>query len=88
MVIKKYSMRKQNANTKKYKKDNISLTNASDSQSFDIESSMIELNDNSIILYNTIQSMWNDYQSHLPSFPCLDILATLAVEESNEKIFK
>ena len=49
---------------------------------------MIELNDNSIILYNTIQSMWNDYQSHLPSFPCLDILATLAVEESNEKIFK
>ena len=68
-------MRSVRRKTKETIKDNLSSTKCSESQSDDIESSLLELNDNSIALY--------DYQMHISSFPCLDILAALASEEQS-----
>lgn len=76
-------MRSVRRKTKETIKDNLSSTKCSESQSDDIESSLLELNDNSIALYSTIQSVWYDYQMHISSFPCLDILAALASEEQS-----
>ena len=78
-------MKKHNINTNKYPQNNTSTNNSSDIQSIEIESSVIEINDSSIVLYSAIQSVWNDYQSQLSSYPCLDILANLASEETIEE---
>lgn len=63
--------------------DNISITKCSESSGGDF--TLLELDDSSITLYNTLQSMWSDYQDHLLCFPCLDILATLASQENPDK---
>jgi hypothetical protein len=78
-------MRSEKSKSKKSIKDNSSATKCSDNESENIESSLTELSDNSITLYNTIQSIWHEYQTRLSSIPCLDLLAALATQEFNDK---
>ena len=66
-------------------RDSVSVTKASVTESEELENSIVELSDDSITLYSTIQSIWHEYQTRLSSIPCLDLLAALATQESKEK---
>lgn len=68
-----------------HKSDSVSITKASNSESKDLEDSLVELSDDSITLYSTIQSIWHEYQQKMMSIPCLDLLSTLASQELNNK---
>lgn len=70
---------------KSQKADSSSITKASEMESTDLEKSLTELSDDSITLYNTIQSIWHEYQEKLMSIPCLDLLSVLASQEINRK---
>ena len=65
--------------------DNVSTTKCTEHESDEVESRLIELNDNSITLYSAIQSIWSEYQEHFTYFPCLDILASLAAGEKQDQ---
>jgi len=67
------------------KSDSCSVTKASFSESKGLEDSLVELSDDSITLYSTIQSIWHEYQQKMMSIPCLDLLSALASQELNNK---
>lgn len=78
-------MRSDKSISKKSIKDNSTATKYSDNESEDLEATLTELNDSSITLYSTIQSIWHEYQTRLSTIPCLDLLAALATQEFNDK---
>ncbi|OMJ75120.1 hypothetical protein SteCoe_25821 [Stentor coeruleus] len=78
-------MRSDKSVSKKCIKDNNTTTKYSDDESEDLEKNLNELNDSSITLYSTIQSIWHEYQTRLSAIPCLDLLAALATQEFNDK---
>ena len=69
-------MDKRNKKNKKTAKSE--STNSSNENYSEFENSLTAINNDSILLYNSIQLAWYDYQKRLSSVPCLDLLPILA----------
>jgi hypothetical protein len=74
-------MRYEKRTSKKNYNNNITSTKCSDSISDGLESSLVEDNDISLMLYSAIQSAWYQHQLNNSDFPCLEVLANIAAEE-------
>lgn len=67
------------------KSESLSKTKVSDDDTKEYEEMIVELSDDSITLYSTIQSIWQEYQQKVMNIPCLDLLSALSSQELSRK---